>query len=100
MTERVRLQPTAETQRIARNIIRREYGSSNNMMTDKVLQHGMCSATLAYELSKGTGILSDAPIWGVTFVEMSPSGETERRTDISTCYSSEHEAFDTIRKQS
>jgi len=79
----------------AREIIKQEYGNSRNFMTPEVLEIGMATHDIAYEISKGKGI-SDNIIYGLSVVKLHPDGITERMYDISGCHSSLKEAREVI----
>lgn len=69
----------------AREIIRREYGSSRNFMTPHKIRIGKISKTMAFELSNGNGF-DHSSLYGVSFVEIKEDGSTVRRTDISKMF--------------
>lgn len=75
----------------ARQIIKKEYGTSKNFMTDQVLGYWKITRNSAVELSRGWFI--DHWIYGVSFVEYDPStGKTERNTDLSNAFANEQDA--------
>ena len=77
----------------AREIIRKEYGSSRNFMTPHKVRCGKISRRVAFELSSGSGLFDrSSTIYGVSFAEITESGETIRRTDISGVFDSREDA--------
>ena len=74
----------------AREILKREYGSSKNFMTPHVIRIGKITGTIAFELSSGE--FGGSAIWGVSFAEMMEDGGTSRRTDISESFGSRGKA--------
>ena len=76
----------------AREIIRKEYGSSRNFMTPHKVRCGKISRRVAFELSSGSGLFDHSTIWGVSFAEITESGDTIRRTDISEVFDSREDA--------
>ena len=76
----------------AREIIRKEYGSSRNFMTPHRVRVGKISKTIAFELSSGRGFCDHTTIWGVSFAEIKENGETVRRSDISGVFTRRGEA--------
>lgn len=81
----------------ARQIIKKEYGKSRNIMTPNVIRYGKISKNIAYELSSGRGIVNEQ-IYGVSVVEIDENGETIRRTDLSKMFYSLEESEDYIKK--
>lgn len=86
----------------ASEMFRKEYGSSKNFMTPRILSRGMLARgregqAAAYELSEGTGI-DHEPIFGVTVVRMWADGTTERWYDKSHMFHSRQEAETYIAK--
>ena len=75
----------------AREIIKKEYGSSRNFMTPNVIRIGKISRRVAFELSNGES-LDHSIIYGVSFAEFKTDGGTIRRTDISKMFGSQKEA--------
>jgi hypothetical protein len=75
----------------AREILRREYGRSRNMMTPDVLKIGKLGRDAAYELSCGSGFEPGTTIYGVSVVRMY-DGTTERDYEASGCFASLDEA--------
>ena len=74
----------------AREILKREYGSSRNFMTPTRVSIGKISRSIAFELSSGE--FGGPAIWGVSFAEMMEDGGTSRRADISESFGSRGEA--------
>lgn len=68
----------------AREILRREYGTSKNFMTPEIIKTGKINRKTAYEISKGTGFKNE-PVFGLTIVEII-NGETKGREDLSDCF--------------
>lgn len=66
----------------ARQIIKKEYGNSKNLMTPNVIRYGKISENVAYELSEGTGLTNNT-IYGVSIVMMDEQGNTKREFDLS-----------------
>jgi len=79
----------------ARQIVKKEYGNSKNVMTPNVIKYGKINKYIAYELSSGEGIKGE-PIFGVSFVEVDDDGNTIRRTDLSSSFSTIEEANEYI----
>jgi len=79
----------------ALDILRAEYGDSKNFMTPTVLEVGMATEAVAYELSKGTGF-DRQTIWGVSFVRVNEAGATVRLSSLSDCFHSEADARERI----
>ena len=77
----------------AREILKKEYGSSRNFMTPHRVRVGKISRTIAFELSNGSGFCDHATIWGVSFAEIKENGETVRRSDISGVFTRRGEAL-------
>ena len=72
----------------AKQILRQEYGTARNFMTDKVIRIGKINRNIAYELSTGKGIF-DKSLFGVSVVSYNPSNDTTDRHAIkSRCFSS------------
>jgi hypothetical protein len=71
----------------AREILRREYGSSRNLMTPHVLRVGKIDRETAYELSSGAGFDPGSTVYGVSIARVLPDGSTERDYDASACFS-------------
>ena len=63
----------------ARQIIRKEYGNSTNFITPYVVKYGKISRTVAYELSRGTGPLSQHMLYGVSIAVWDEDTNTTRR---------------------
>ncbi len=70
----------------AREIIKREYGSSKNFVTPYPVKYGKLNKTTAYEISRGTG-MNHEPIYGVSIVTYDPETDTTKReyTRSFTC---------------
>jgi hypothetical protein len=64
----------------AMNLIRKEYGNSNNFVTPKYEGSGwLVNKRVAYELSSGKGILDPSNrLWGVSTAIQFPNGATRR----------------------
>lgn len=71
----------------AKQIIKREYGESKNIITPEVIRYGKINKNLAYEISSGIGMKGDT-IYGVSIVEIDKDGKTTRRTDLSDLFDS------------
>lgn len=77
-----------------KDTIRKEYGTSKNFMTPRVLSYGRISDSLVYELSTGQGIPADSfssvgpQIWGLAVVEIGSDGSLKRRRDLGDCFRS------------
>jgi len=77
----------------AQEMLRREYGSSRNLMTPHILGRGKIGDRVAYELSTGTGTgIDHEPIFGVTVVRQWADGTIERWYDKSKMFHSREEA--------
>jgi len=74
----------------AREIIKKEYGSSRNFMTPNVIRIGKISRDIAFELSSGK--FDGSTIYGASFAEIKTDGGTTRRRDISKMFNSRGEA--------
>jgi len=71
---------------------RQEYGGSVNFMTPNVVRYGWIKKDqFAYEISKGLGF-DNEPIYGITIVEVTANGKTQRRTDLGQMFFSMEEA--------
>lgn len=82
---------------MAREILRKAYGNSRNLMTPKILGRGLLPDG-AYELSIGSGF-DHEPIYGVSVVWLNPDGTTERaRPPVSQVFHSREDARDYIRR--
>lgn len=68
----------------ARRIIRREYGDSTNFMTPEPVRYILVGPNRAAELSRGR--FGGRTYYGVSVVDVTPEGETVRRTDLSECF--------------
>jgi len=79
----------------AREIIKKEYGSSRNFMTPNVIRIGKINRSVAFELSSGES-LDHSTIYGVSLAEIKTDGGTIRRTDISQMFDTQKEAEDYI----
>ena len=71
----------------ARELLRREYGSSRNPMTPRLIAIGKLGRDAAYELAGGEGIEPGTRIYGVSVVRV-VDGKTERDHNSSDCFSS------------
>ncbi len=83
----------------AAQIIRQEYGTSRNFLSEHVIGYELLrdrkGFQLAAELSEGPSILRDGGvIVGVTLVRRYPDGHTRRLTKLSRAFSSRHDARD------
>jgi len=67
----------------AEDIIRAEYQGSTSFMTPRVLLYGKLSRRMAYELSRGSGLIGE-PIYGLSIVRLMPNDETTRCSELST----------------
>ena len=79
----------------AREIIKKEYGSSRNFITPKVLGYGKINKNMAYELSSGSGIYGGT-IYGVSVVKLIKGGKTQRMHDLSSSFKSKYKAKEYI----
>jgi DNA-directed RNA polymerase subunit RPC12/RpoP len=61
----------------AKEIIKKEYGNSKNFITPSVIGYGFVSDNVAYEISKGKGIMG-GEIIGLSIAKQRPDGTTER----------------------
>lgn len=68
--------------KLAKEIVRQEYGSATNFITPFVLGYGVLrnkhGYVLVYELARGTGFLSWPQVYGLSLVRRYPSGKTKR----------------------
>ena len=82
----------------AREMIKREYGTSKNFMTPDVLRRGKLHRAVAYELSGGGGFLTSIDrLFAVSVVAYNKEmDKTARCTDVSEVFSSRAEAEDYI----
>ena len=69
----------------AKEIIRKEYGTSKNFITPTILSTRKLRPWAACELSQGTGF-SYETIYGVSIVVVLPSGNTHRVSKLSDCF--------------
>ena len=68
----------------ARELIKKEYGSSCNFITSRILSYGWVKRNrMAYELSQGCGIKGEN-IYGFSVVEW--NGTASRRNDLSDVF--------------
>jgi hypothetical protein len=76
----------------AREILKREYGSSRNLLTPNVITRGKLDRDTACELSWGHGMEPGSHLYGVTVVRVTSVTDgthvTERDYDASCCFSS------------
>lgn len=70
----------------AREILRREYGSSRNMMTPDVIRRGKLGRHTAYELATGYGLEPGSILYGVSVVRVCDDGSTMRLYDASRVF--------------
>lgn len=75
----------------ARAIFKRTYGKQTNFMTPNVMEYGMATANLAWELSSGEAF-GGGLFYGVTVLEQIWGRPTNRRTDLSQSFATEPEA--------
>jgi len=68
--------------KLAKEIVRQEYGDARNFITPFVLGYGVLrnkrGFLLVYELARGTGFLSWSQVFGLSIVRQYPSGKTKR----------------------
>ena len=65
----------------AKELVKKEYGSSRNFMTPRVLSYGwIVKNEVAYELSQGYGIKGER-IYGLSIVEWNGT-DSKRRSDL------------------
>jgi hypothetical protein len=76
----------ASTYLSAREILRREYGTSRNFLTPHVVTRGKLAPHVAYELSSGPGLEIGSTIFGVSVVRIDDDGTTERLHEDSACF--------------
>lgn len=67
-------------------LLRREYGTSRNMLTPHRIAVGKLGPNAAYEISVGEGIEPGTRLYGVSVVQM-VDGKTERDYEASCCFS-------------
>jgi len=79
----------------AREIIKKAYGTSKNMMTPHVLKYGKINKDMAYELSYGRGF-SRARMYGVSVAKMVKGGKAIRSYEDSESFSSKAKAMNHI----
>ena len=83
----------------AREMIKKAYGASKNMMTSSVISYGKIGKNMAYELSWGWGILDRGKkIYGVTVAAVSKHGKGIKKESLSTCFRSKADAMKHIEK--
>jgi len=78
----------------AAEVIRKEYGSSPNVMTPDVISYGwIVEDRIAYEVSTGSGFRGGR-IYGLSVVSIDPmSGKTSRHNRLSGCFDSVTDAM-------
>lgn len=84
----------------SRAIFKRTYGNQTNFMTPTVIEFGMSSPNLAWELSKGEGLSAGSVNFGVTVLEQIWGKPTNRRSDLSTSFPTEEQARQYIKNLS
>jgi len=80
----------------AREMIKKAYGNSKNMMTSSVISYGKIGKNMAYELSWGRGIFSP-DLYGVTIASVR-GGTAKREDGLSTCFNKKKDAMDYIKE--
>jgi hypothetical protein len=90
----------------AREILKREYGSSKNLLTPNVITRGKLDRETAYELSWGHGMEPGSHLYGISIVYVTYDSDgtygTERDYDRSCCFSSlraANEHIERVREQ-
>lgn len=81
----------------AREIIKKEYGSSKNLMTGDILRYGKIKRNKAFELSKGRGF-SGKTLYGVSIASISKHGKTRRNYSQSKVFFSKEKAENYIER--
>lgn len=81
----------------AKRIFKCSYGNSTNFMTPTVLEYGMATANLAWELSMGDGLSAGTVNYGVTVIEQIWRKTPTRRKDLSESFSTEAQAREYIK---
>ena len=79
----------------AKEIITKHFDNMSHSMTPNIIEYGMISQTIAYELSQGENIICEYGVYdelyGVTCIELGDNG-THLKKDLSSCFPTIHDA--------
>lgn len=68
-----------------------QYFKGRNFMTPEVIEYGEIAPNgdkrIFYELSTGTGFMSDEQLWGLTFMSVDSKGHIEKENNLNQCFS-------------
>lgn len=81
----------------ARQIIRKEYGKSRNIITPNIVKYGKIRKNKAYEISYGKGF-TGGKLYGVSIASINKKGKTKRNYKQSKVFNSQSTAQRYINK--